>query len=84
MEQVSTSNKSEHWREVVSNFESSGLSQSEFSRQQGLAKNRLSYWINKFRECKPKSSFVELDPKAKAKSKVELEFPSGVILRVQG
>jgi len=83
MEQVETLSKSEHWREIVSKFEQSGLSQSEFSRQEGLVKSRLSYWLAKFRTTsKRQSQFVELEPKPKVKPSVELEFSSGMVLRI--
>ena len=56
--------KKEHWRGIVSCFKESGLSQRAFSGREGLAKNRLSYWVRKFSgggEAKKGSGdFVEL------------------------
>ena len=87
--ELSPLEKASYWREVVSRFESSGLSQSEFSRREGLLKSRLNYWLRKFRSTSPgSSSFVELpsiaSPSGANFSEIELEFPSGLSLRIRG
>ena len=89
--------RADYWREMVSKFELSGLTQSEFCRREELAKNRLSHWKRKFEKALPRDSqdsnknvsngdFIELPRRAVgvAESQVEIEFKSGVILRIRG
>lgn len=38
------------WRERVEQWRGSGLSQSAFSRKQGLSMSQLNYWVNRFKE----------------------------------
>ena len=77
--------KESEWREIVNRFESSGLSQREFSEREGLIKSRLSYWVGKFKKSDSEPSFVELPsvkPGAFESSMMEFTFPSGLILKI--
>jgi hypothetical protein len=86
---VSSSEKESYWRGIAVRFESSGLSQSEFSRREGLVTSRLNYWLRKFgKSASSNSSFVEL-PRAGSNSaanfaEIELDFSSGLKLRIRG
>lgn len=90
--------RADYWREMVSKFELSGLSQIEFCRREKLSKNRFSYWKCKFSKTGARKNqnlvsknvssndFIELPRSAVclAESQVEIEFKSGVILRIRG
>ncbi len=85
--------KAEYWRGVVSKYECSGLSQVKFSAQEGIVKHRLFYWVRKFRDnpsiSAESNKFVEIPVMTPQKEQVELhgveiEFPSGMILKVRG
>ena len=79
------SDKESEWRVIVNQFKSSGLSQKEFSKYEGLSKTRLSYWVCKFREDSEPIGFLELPATSEAEAAdVELEFPSGIKLRIRG
>ena len=63
------------WKKTVSEYRASGLSQGEFSRLRGISKSSLAYQV---RRSERDSSFIRIDPE----ERIELELPSGVILRV--
>lgn len=80
--------KEDYWREIVTRYESSGVSQKEFSRIEGVSKSRLSYWVRKFRaDCLSGPKFLEL-PSAETPSvctsEAEIHFPSGIVLKLRG
>lgn len=39
----------EEWKEIINEFESSGLSQRQWCKIHGEDRNRLQYWILRFR-----------------------------------
>ena len=63
------------WKKTVSEYRASGMSQAEFSRLWGISKSSLAYQV---RRSERDSSFIRIDPE----ERIELELPSGVILRV--
>jgi hypothetical protein len=63
------------WKKTVSEYRASGMSQAEFSRLRGISKSSLAYQV---RRSERDSSFIRIDPE----ERIELELPSGVILRV--
>jgi hypothetical protein len=40
----------EEWKEIVKEFEKSGQSQRVWSKENGEDRNRLCYWVIRFRE----------------------------------
>lgn len=80
-----------HWQEVVLRYKQSGLSRRAFCRRENLKDHCLTYWVRKLEQrSKPNESlsanFIDLsrDVEVERSSFVELEFPSGIILRVRG
>lgn len=85
------------WREIVKEWQSSGETQRAYSRGSGHSSSQLSYWSRKLEQLDerksigkgPKSqpSFVELLPNPveskSIDSVVELEFISGLVLRIR-
>jgi hypothetical protein len=82
--------------ERVERFLASGLSQTEFCREEGLRYNPFRYWLKKYQLQGALSSsaiatsadFIPLritpaEPAAPS-STCEIEFPSGVVVRFQG
>ncbi|HLG19845.1 MAG TPA: hypothetical protein VI895_08550 [Bdellovibrionota bacterium] len=74
----------EEWRSVVNRYEGSGLSREEFCRREQISLSSLSRWSRLVREAEISSKgFMELRPQGERRSsRVELEFSSGVILRI--
>lgn len=63
--------KNAHWKKVVEDFESSGMSQIAYTKEHGLASHKLSYYRQKFKELNTKktipkpSAFSQVIPKEK-------------------
>ena len=57
------SSKKYNWDEIISNFQNSGLSQAEFSRQNQLNAKYLNQQLSKRNLLKPKSAFVKIPKK---------------------
>jgi hypothetical protein len=73
------------WKRVVEGFERSGLSRLAYCRREGIARGSLERWRAKVGSSGV-PGFVEL---ATSRGKpegwaVEVELPSGVVLRVRG
>ena len=92
-------NLSIKWREIVKDWRESGESQKGYCRRVGCSANQLSYWIKRLEELdrvspllsvksKPEPSFIQLEPTVSESrslsSAVELEFASGLVLRIRG
>ena len=58
----------EEWKAQVTAFQKSGLSQTKWGQQQGVAKGTFSYRLSKIRKTLIDASFIELKPKAKSAS----------------
>ncbi len=80
----------EEWQRIVGRFRSSGLTEAEFSRREGVLASTLSKWRRELgRAVKPTASadFVEcssgavLGSSAPGESEMELLLPGGVVLR---
>jgi guanylate kinase len=67
---------------VVERWKSSGLSQKAFCESEELASSVFAYWHKKYKEQfqESASGFVEID--SHGTDKVEICYPSGVILRL--
>lgn len=48
-----------YWEEHLSRWETSGLGQSEYCRQNGLGLHRFIYWKRKLARCDPPLTLIE-------------------------
>jgi hypothetical protein len=74
------------WVEIVGRFDESGLSIRDFCKREGLALSSFQRWQRRL-ETVTESAFTEIvSPVASAADPwlVEIEFPSGVVLRIRG
>jgi len=69
----------EQWRQIISEQEQSGQTQSRFCEERGIPKASFGNALMRFRH---KSEFVELKPSAGWEG--EVSFPNGVTVRVRG
>jgi transposase-like protein len=78
------------WREILARYEESGLSRVEFCQREGMARTTLEKWSRKLSSSGVPARFVELVPPrlsptlAEGAWAVELELPSGAVLRIRG
>ena len=72
---LSPRRSAEQWREIVSQFETSGLSQTEFCKQQNLRLSSFSNWYPKFKS--PKPDFISLSPPSRDSSERSVELTLG-------
>lgn len=74
--------KSREWEEVVSTWESSGLSQARFCAEHSVSKTQFSYWKNKLRRSEESTAkFTRVDT-GNLSSFFELFLPTGTRVRV--
>lgn len=52
------------WKTLVSQFKSSGLSMSRFSRENNLKASTFIYWVKKFSLEDVKTQMIKIEPKA--------------------
>ena len=76
------------WTEILRQFESSGLSSSEFCRREGLASSSFQRWRRRL-DRKRATEFVELLPAAVHSEpplgwSLDVALPNGVCLRFRG
>ena len=74
-------NKNQDWVAVIADWESSGLSQSEYCKRSGIRDNQFSYWKRKLLPSKSASTsdFIPLTTQEVIKLEVgsaKLELPS--------
>jgi putative transposase len=83
----------EQWRQVIAEQADSGLSQSAFCAERGIAYSTFTFWKRKLREAGSPGDgargmeFVELaplEPAVNERWEVELELGSGLTLRLRG
>jgi hypothetical protein len=74
------------WRGIVERYRQSGMGSREFCAQEGLTLRTFEEWYRRLRQSEPrKGQFVEVKPQpATGLWAVEVEFPTGVRLRVRG
>lgn len=71
--------------ELVEEYQRSGLSASAFARRSNVAPSTMGYWIRKKKSLEKGSGFVEISSERfSAAMEVELIFPNGVQLRMNG
>jgi hypothetical protein len=75
------------WREIITRYRQSGLGMKEFCEQEGLTFRTFEEWERRQRRAeRSKGQFVEVQAPSVTASPwaVEVEFPTGVRLRVRG
>jgi hypothetical protein len=75
------------WREIIARYRQSGLAMKEFCAQEGLTYRTFEEWERRQRRAeRSKGQFVEVKAPSVTASPwaVEVEFPTGVRLRVRG
>ncbi len=65
---------------MVDQYRASGLTQEQFSREQGIAISVLRYWLSKFRQENNGPGFIQLD--GIIHQEFRIVFPNGVELFV--
>ena len=86
--------RKDYWKEKVSQFQKSGLSQSEFCRQHGLKLSSLNYWYHSFPNSRQETkkgtkntspNFIGIKPNSlPSSSPMTLSFPNGLQLSWHG
>jgi hypothetical protein len=75
------------WREIMARYRQSGMGSRQFCEQEGLTLGTFEKWYRRLRRSETqKGQFLEVPtPHAASGSwAVEVEFPTGVRLRVRG
>jgi hypothetical protein len=75
------------WREIITRYRQSGLAMGEFCAQDGVTFRTFEEWERRERRAeRGKGQFVEVTAPSVTPSPwaVEVEFPTGVRLRVRG
>jgi hypothetical protein len=75
------------WRAIIARYERSGAKQAEFCTREGIALHGFKKHYRRRQVVEaPAGAFVEVQPPAGEPESwaVELEFPSGLRLRVRG
>lgn len=72
--------KQEEMYHLVMEYQSSGLSAKEFSRERGLSPSTFNYWVRKKKQEDCPGGFVKIDT-VSSNSHLELIYPNGVRLR---
>lgn len=74
---------------VVEDWMASGLTQKEYSLQHGLPQHILPYWAGRYRKAQTPddespSRFVQIATAAPSAADMEIQWPNGTVLRLQG
>jgi len=73
---------------VIEAWQSSGLTKQAFSDREGIAKSVFYYWHKRYKADKEPGGFVPVDiqrvHKVTAGIFIEIQYPTGVILRLPG
>jgi hypothetical protein len=75
------------WRAIIARYERGGAKQAEFCRREGIALHSFKKHYRRRQAVEsPAGTFVEVPPRVGEPESwaVELEFPSGLRLRVRG
>ncbi|MGE0684835.1 MAG: hypothetical protein AB7P69_28485 [Candidatus Binatia bacterium] len=75
------------WRAIIARYERSGAKQAEFCTREGIALHSFKQHYRRRQPMEtPAGAFVEVQPQTAEPESwaVELEFPSGLRLRVRG
>ena len=63
------------WKRIISEYETSGMRQSQFCKSRELSLSSFTYYLKRYREA---GTFVRVE----TQERIELELSSGVVLRV--
>ena len=66
-------------------YESSGLTQSKFGKQEGMSSSMVSYYVRRGRELRDaegSSGFSEVSLSGSARRVVRISYPSGVLIEI--
>lgn len=73
---------------VIEAWQDSGLTGQAFCAQNGIAKSVFYYWLTRYKADKEPGGFVPIhikrDHKVAADTFIEIQYPTGVILRIPG
>jgi len=69
---------------LMEQYRVSGLSAKSFARENNISADTVGYWIPKKRSLEKESGFVEISGSTSGPMEVELIFPNGVQLRMNG
>jgi hypothetical protein len=85
-EQVRVMRTESEWAEIMERQRASGLSQPKFCEREGIAQSTFDRWYNRLGAGKQSGRMVQvaLPAEKPTPGAVELEFPSGLILRIRG
>jgi hypothetical protein len=75
------------WSEIITRYRQSGMGSRQFCAEAGLALRTFAKWERRLRRSEPsKGKFIEVNSAVGVGEPwgVEVEFPSGVRLRVRG
>lgn len=76
--------RQEEMFQLVEQYRVSGLSAKRFARENNISSGTMGYWIRKKRSLEKGSGFVEISGRTSGSMEVELIFPNGVQLRMNG
>ena len=77
-------NRQEEMFQLVEQYRRSGLSAKNFARKYNISAGTMGYWIRKKRSLEKGSGFVEVSGRTSGPVEVDLIFPNGVQLRMNG
>jgi hypothetical protein len=76
------------WRELVAQYESSGLTQSKFARREGINYSTFVAWLGRCRRTRviartatPRFVEAQLPPADGTTRRLEVQLPNGVVVR---
>ncbi|NJN63873.1 MAG: hypothetical protein HC882_02665 [Acidobacteria bacterium] len=77
------------WKGIVDSWSQSGLSHQAFCRREGIALSSFQRWRRRVSRRETPGSFVEITQTAAATGdgpgwQIEIELPSGAVLRFRG
>ena len=58
--EVELADKRRYWRHHLDAWEASGLTQTEYCRQNDLIRHRFQYWKKRFRSSESSTAFIEI------------------------
>ena len=70
--------------QLVEQYRLSGLSAKSFARKNNISSGTMGYWVRKKRSLEKGSGFIEISGRPPGSLEVELIFPNGVQLRMNG
>ena len=74
--QVRNEYRKQQWAQIIRECQSSGLSNKEYCRQQGISEKSYYYWLRKLRSTAAESipQIVEVEPTAAVEDKMYIRF----------